>query len=53
MAEKKKPANGRRKKTAPELLFEDGYYWMVSGTKRVNLGRNERYAQRQMAELTG
>ena len=40
------------KKQEPELVWEDGYYWIVSGTKRLNAGRNLRYAQRMLAEQT-
>lgn len=42
------PANP--KKQPPELVFEDGYYWIVSGTKRLNAGRNQRYAEKLLAE---
>ena len=55
MAGKRKaPANGRKKRTTakaePELIFEDGYYWIVAGTKRLNAGRNQRYAENKLAE---
>lgn len=43
----KKPA---AKKVEPELVFEDGYYWIVAGTKRLNAGRNQRYAENMLAE---
>lgn len=37
------------KKVAPELVHEDGFWWIVSGTKRLNAGRNQRYAEQMMA----
>ena len=43
----KKPAE---KKVAPELVQDEGYWWIVSGTKRLNVGRNQKYAQRLMDE---
>lgn len=46
---RRKPA---AKKVAPELVQEDGYWWIVSGTKRLNVGRNQRYAQRMLEEQT-
>ena len=49
--QKPKTKNGRRKsakKVEPELLFEDGYWWIVAGTKRINAGRSERYARDMM-----
>ena len=51
---RKRSTNGRRKENRqpPELLFEDGYYWIVAGTKRLNAGRNQRYAERMLAEQT-
>jgi hypothetical protein len=44
---------GKRKqptkaKAVPELIFEDGYYWIVQGTKRLNVGRNQAYAERYL-----
>lgn len=49
-----KSGNGRRKRTAakvaPELVHEEGFWWIVSGNKRLNAGRNERYARQLMAE---
>lgn len=47
----KKKTSKVARKTAPELVHEDGYWWIVQGTKRLNAGRNERYAQQMMAEL--
>lgn len=37
-------------KIAPELVHEDGYWWIISGTKRINVGRNKRYAENLLAE---
>lgn len=55
MAGKRKaPANGRKKKTAkavPELVHEDGQWYIVSGTKRLDVGRNERLARQMLADL--
>ena len=45
--EEKKPAT---KKVAPELVFEDGQWYVVSGTKRLDVGRNKQYAEKYMAE---
>ena len=45
---KKKP---RAKKTEPELIFENGQYWIVQGTKRLDVGRNQRYAEKMLADL--
>ena len=45
----KKPTS-RKKPAAPELEFKDGYWWIISGTKRVNAGRNKRYAENLMAQ---
>jgi hypothetical protein len=46
---------GKRKqptkaKAVPELVFEDGYYWIIKGTTRLNVGRNLKYAEKYMAE---
>ena len=46
---KKAPAKKQAKKE-PELVHEEGYWWIVSGNIRVNAGRNERYARQLMAE---
>jgi hypothetical protein len=46
-AKRKKP-----EKVAPELIQEDGQWYIVSGNKRLDVGRNERYAQRILAELS-
>lgn len=50
MARKRTP---KAAKVEPELLFEDGYYWIVSKTKRLNVGRNQRYAEKMLAEVQG
>ena len=51
-----KSGNGRRKRTAakvaPELIQEDGQWYIVSGNKRVDVGRNERYARSMLAEFS-
>lgn len=46
----KKPAP---KKVEPELVHDEGYWWIVSGTKRLNVGRNEKYARRLLEEGVG
>jgi hypothetical protein len=43
----KKPAP----KVPPVLEFEDGFYWIVSGNKRLNAGRSQRYAQNMLDDL--
>lgn len=43
----KKPA---AKKPVPELVYDEGYWWIVAGTKRLNVGRNQKYAQRLLDE---
>ena len=50
-AAKKPAARKKTVKVAPELVHEDGFWWIVSGTKRINAGRNQRYAENMMAEL--
>ena len=53
MARKRTAAKAiTNRKTEPELVFEDGYYWIVTGKKRENAGRSERYAQSMLAERT-
>lgn len=51
MATKKKPA-AKKAKAVPELVFEDGFYWIIKGTTRVNVGRSERYAQAEFDRMT-
>jgi hypothetical protein len=48
----KAKAKPRAKTTQPELMFEEGQWWIVQGTKRIDAGRNERYARRMMEEIT-
>ena len=51
MAEKKPTAKKTTaKKTEPALAFEDGYWWVVDGTKKTNVGRSRRYAEKILAE---
>ena len=51
MAGKRKgSAQSKREKVKPELVYEDGYWWIISGTKRINVGRNKRYAENLLAE---
>jgi hypothetical protein len=45
----KKPA---APKVAPELVLEDGQWYIVSGNKRLDVGRSERYAQKMLNELS-
>ena len=46
----KRKAPAKKAKAAPELVHEEGFWWIVTGAKRVNAGRNERYARNMMAE---
>ena len=39
------------KKVPPALMFEDGHFWIVSGTKRLDVGRNKRFAEKMLADL--
>lgn len=39
-------------KVPPELVLEDGQWFIVSGNKRLDVGRSERYARRMLDELT-
>lgn len=50
MAGKRKAPAKKTAKAAPELVHEEGYWWIVSGTKRLNAGRNKRYAENMLAE---
>jgi len=57
MAEKKAPAKKQARKPAapkvpPALEEVDGQWYIVSGNKRLDVGRSERYAQKMLAELT-
>lgn len=38
-------------KPAPELVFENGYWWIVSGSKRLNVGRSKRYAEQYLSGM--
>ena len=40
----------RTRRTNPELVYEEGYWWIVQGTKRLNAGRNRRYAEQLLAQ---
>ena len=48
MAAAKKPAAKKATVAKAELVFDQGYWWIVSGTKRLNVGRNERYARKYL-----
>ena len=46
MAEKKAPAKKpAAKKAEAALAFEDGYWFVVDGTNKTNVGRSRRYAE--------
>ena len=38
------------KKTDPTLLWEDGFWWLVTGSKKENVGRSRRYAENVLAQ---
>jgi hypothetical protein len=44
------PAKKKAAKAQPELVYEEGFWWIVSGTKRLNAGRSKRYAEDMLAE---
>jgi hypothetical protein len=44
------PAKKKAAKAEPELVFEEGFWWIVSGTKRLNVGRNKKYAEQYMTD---
>ena len=48
-------ARPRKKKeaTEPTLVWEDGYWWIVTGSKRENVGRSRRYAEKLLADKGG
>ena len=52
MAGKRKAPAKTKAKAVPELVFEEGYWYIVKGTTRLNVGRNERYAQAELAKMT-
>lgn len=39
-----------KKKAEPVLVYEDGYYWIVTGKKKVNAGRSKTYAEKLLAQ---
>ncbi len=47
------PAKAVKKPAAPKpvLVFDQGYWWIVSGTKRLNVGRSKTYANKMLREL--
>jgi hypothetical protein len=47
----KKPA-AKKPVAAPVLVFDEGYWWIVKGSTRVNVGRSERYAQTLLKSQT-
>ena len=47
----KRKAPAKPKKTEPELVFENGQYWIVQGTKRLDVGRSKRFAEKMLADL--
>jgi len=49
MAGKRKAPAKKQAKAEPELVYEEGYWWIVKGTTRVNVGRSKRYADTLLA----
>ncbi len=49
-AEKKDPVEAVATAKNADLEFEDGYWWIVSGTKKVNVGRSRRYAENMLEQ---
>jgi len=47
MAAKKKSASTKKE---PELVVEDGQYYIVDGSKKIDVGRSRIYAERMLAE---
>lgn len=47
---KKATTKKKTAKAVPELVHEEGYWWIVKGNVRINAGRNERYARQLMDE---
>ena len=45
MAKARKAPAKKQAKAVPELAFEEGYWWIIAGTKRTNVGRSRRYAE--------
>ena len=50
MAGKRKAPAKKTAKAEPELVYEEGFWWIVSGTVRVNAGRSKRYAENMLAD---
>jgi hypothetical protein len=53
MATKQKTTHKKRTtaKTGPELIEDEGRFYIVSGTKRLDVGISRRYAEKMLAEL--
>jgi len=47
----KRKAPAKAKTTKPELVFDEGHYWIVQGTKRLDVGRSKRFAEKMLADL--
>ena len=45
MAGKRKAPEAKAAKKEPVLEFDDGYWIIVDGTKKTNVGRSRRYAE--------
>jgi len=39
-----------KKTTDAELVFEDGQWFLVKGSKKTDVGRSRRYAEKMLAE---
>lgn len=48
---KKTPAKKAAPKVAPELVEEDGQFYIVDGNKRLDVGRSRAYAQKYFDDL--
>jgi hypothetical protein len=51
MAGKRKAPAKTKAKAVPTLVFEEGFWWIVKGTTRLNAGRNRRYAENMLADM--
>lgn len=40
----------KKAKAEPTLVYEDGYYWIVEGKKKTNVGRSRQYAEKLLAD---
>ena len=40
------------KKAAPTLVYEGTQWYIVDGKKKIDVGRNQRYAEQLLAEHT-